>query len=110
MSDCVIGVDLGGTNVRACAYKEDGSPAGERISNPSRAQDGTAAIIEAIARTIKSAADSASAKPAGVGMAIPGHIDGQDGVVVWAPNFGETRNGVFYNWENVAIGEPLSKA
>src|SRR5437016_2822314 len=104
MSECVIGVDLGGTNVRACAYKDDGSPAGERISNPSRAQDGTAAILDSIAATIRSAAESASVKPSAVGMAIPGHIDGRNGVVVWAPNFGESRNGVFYNWENVAIG------
>jgi glucokinase len=41
-------------------------------------------------------------------MAIPGHIDGQRGVVVWAPNFGETRNGVFRNWEHIPLGEPLS--
>jgi glucokinase len=110
MRPSVIGVDLGGTNVRACAYYEDGSPAGDRISNPSRAQEGTAAILSAISETILRAADSASVKPTAVGMAIPGHIDSQKGVVVWAPNFGETRDGVFYNWENVSIGEPLAKA
>lgn len=109
MRSCVIGVDLGGTNVRACAYYEDGTSAGERISNPSRAQDGTPAILAAISQTIQDAAKSASSKPLGVGMAIPGHIDGQHGVVVWAPNFGESRDGVFYNWEHVPIGEPLAK-
>jgi glucokinase len=41
-------------------------------------------------------------------MAIPGHIDGQRGVVVWAPNFGEMRNGVFRNWEHIPLGEPLA--
>ncbi len=109
MNPCVVGVDLGGTNVRACAYLEDGTPAGERFNNPSRAQDGTAAILSSIAATIQSAAESASTKPTAVGIAMPGHIDGQRGIVIWAPNFGETRGGVFYNWENIAIGEPLSK-
>lgn len=109
MSECVVGVDLGGTNVRACAYFEDGTPAGERVSNPSRAQEGIPATLSAIAQTIRAACDAASSKPAGVGIAIPGHIDGQRGAVIWAPNFGETRKGVFYNWENVPIGEPLAK-
>src|SRR5690349_9140156 len=109
MRPCVIGVDLGGTNVRACAYFEDGTPAGERVSNPSRAQEGTTAIIDAIAATIEAAAKSAPARPSAVGMAMPGHIDGKNGIVVWAPNFGETRDGVFYNWENMPVGEPLEK-
>src|SRR5712664_2755643 len=109
MGPCVIGVDLGGTNVRACAYFEDGSAAGERVSNPSNAQDGTPAILSSIAQTIKQATASASAKPIAIGMAIPGHIAAVKGVVVWAPNFGETRNGVFYNWENVSIGEPRAQ-
>lgn len=95
--------------MRACAYYQDGTPAGERISNSSRAQDGISATLDAIAQAIRSAAESASTKPSAVGLAMPGHIDGQKGVVVWAPNFGETRGGVFYNWENVPISGPLSK-
>lgn len=106
---CVIGVDLGGTNVRACAYYEDGSPAGERYSRPSRAQEGTPAIIEAIADTIRAAQASAAAPVERVGMAIPGHIDGVRGVVVWAPNFGESQNGIFLNWVEVPIAGPLEK-
>lgn len=108
MGPCVVGVDLGGTNVRACAYYEDGTPAGERVNKPSRGQEGTKAILEAIAQTVLEASKSAASKPVAVGIAVPGHIDGQRGVVVWAPNFGETRDGVFYNWEHVAIGEPLA--
>jgi glucokinase len=109
MRSCVIGVDVGGTNVRACAYYEDGSPAGERIDNPSKAQDGTPAILDSIARTIRSAINSAHCKPSAVGMAIPGRIDGVSGTVVWAPNFGETRDGVFYHWEDVPVGGPLAQ-
>ena len=104
----MIGVDLGGTNVRAGAFYEDGSPAGPDFINPSRGQDGTHATIEAVAKTINQAIKAASSKAQAVGMAIPGHIDNPAGVVRWAPNFGETRDGVFYHWEDVQIREPLN--
>lgn len=103
---CIVGLDLGGTNVRARAYFEDGTPAGERVENSSRGQQGTTAILDAIAETVQQA--SAGLKPLGLGMAIPGHIDNERGMVRWAPNFGEMVDGVFRNWENVPIREPLS--
>lgn len=105
---CVIGVDLGGTNVRAGAFYEDGTPAGEKFENPSRAQEGTAAILDAVAFTVEQAIQSADSAPMAVGMAIPGHIDDENGIVIWAPNFGEEREDIFYHWENVPLREPLS--
>jgi len=109
MSKCVIGVDLGGTNVRAGAFYEDGSPAGQSFSNPSNAQHGTQAVLEAIAKTVHEAAAASADQPVAIGMAIPGHIDDAVGQVIWAPNFGEEINGVFVSWRNVLIREPLSK-
>lgn len=106
---CVIGVDLGGTNVRAGAFFEDGAPAGEAFSNPSRAQEGTDAILDALADTIKQAAAASSVPPGAVGLAIPGHIDDASGLVRWAPNFGHTIDGVFYYWKNVDIRGPLTQ-
>lgn len=104
---CVIGVDLGGTNVRAGAFYEDGTAAGQSYSNPSRAQEGTEAILNALATTIRQATDAAESPVKGVGLAIPGHIDDDAGLVRWAPNFGETRDGVFYYWKDVPIRKPL---
>lgn len=106
---CVIGVDLGGTNVRAQAMYLDGTPAGDRFENPSNAQEGTERILDSLALTISQAANSANSAPLGVGLAIPGHVDDDAGLVRWAPNFGETINGVFQYWENVPINEPLSR-
>lgn len=106
--DCVIGVDLGGTNVRACAFYEDGSEAGESYTNPSWAQDGTEAIVDAIAATVAQAVESAGAQPRAIGMAVPGHIDPKRGVVVWAPNFGQTIDGVFHYWKEIPLGEALA--
>ncbi len=106
---CVIGVDLGGTNVRAGSFYEDGSEAGQSFSNSSNAQHGVQAVMEAIAKTVAEAEAASAAKPESIGMAIPGHIDDTAGTVVWAPNFGEVINGVFQSWRDVPIREPLSK-
>ena len=106
---CVIGVDLGGTNVRAGAFYEDGSPAGQVFSQPSKAQEGTDAILLSLGDTICAAIEAAQIKPESIGIAIPGHIDDVRGVVRWAPNFGKLVDGVFQNWLDVPIREPLSR-
>ena len=102
-------MDLGGTNVRACAYFEDGTPAGPKFEFPSRAQQGTEAILDALSTTINQAAASTEVKPEAVGLAIPGHIDNAHGTVKWAPNFGKEVRGVFECWRNVSVREPLKK-
>ncbi|RYG38647.1 ROK family protein [bacterium] len=109
MPQTVIGVDLGGTNVRAGSYFEDGTPAGPSFSNPSRAQEGTDHIMDAVASTINQAVSASGETPSAVGMAIPGHIDDARGTVRWAPNFGYSQNGVFKEWRNVPIREPLTR-
>ena len=105
---CVIGVDLGGTNVRAGAFFENGTPAGAAFSNPSHAQAGTAAIMEAIAGTIAQAKEASCVAPEAIGIAIPGHIDDGAGMVRWAPNFGETVGGVFHYWKDVPFRAELA--
>lgn len=109
---CVVGVDLGGTNVRAQALWEDGSPAGERYENPSYAQLGTSRILDALALTIEQAVRSGEERTGRTaevaGIAIPGHVDDTAGVVRWAPNFGEIVDGVFRYWEDVPIKRPLA--
>ena len=107
--DCVIGVDLGGTNVRACAYFETGEPAGQKYENPSFGQNGVQAVIEAVASTIQQAVAGASSPPTAIGLAIPGHVNHKKGIVRWSPNFGQEVNGVFEPWKDIPIREPLSK-
>lgn len=105
----VVGVDLGGTHVRAGAYFEDGSEAGPRFEEPSNAQSGTQAVVESSAKVIEWAISSSNGHIAAIGMAVPGHIDSEAGVVVWAPNFGETVNGIFRYWEHVPLGPMLAE-
>lgn len=97
----VVGVDLGGTNVRAACYDKDGSRLGDRIEIPSRAQDGVDATVGAIAAAIQLA--SAGRETGGAGIAIPGHIDDANGLVRWAPNFGKEVNGHFECWRDVPL-------
>ncbi|HRK21196.1 MAG TPA: ROK family protein [Fimbriimonadaceae bacterium] len=103
MPRCVVGVDLGGTNVRACAYFEDGSPAGPKFAQSSEAQSGNDAIFAAISACVRNAAEASSVPVERVGMAVPGHIDDANGVVRWSPNFGEEVQGIFHHWQDVSL-------
>lgn len=101
----VVGVDLGGTNVRAEAFDGSGTSRGARVERPSRAQEGVESCVGAICGAIREAIGENRVDV--VGMAVPGHIRG--GVVRWAPNFGSWRGDVFEHWRDVPLGERVSK-
>ncbi|MBL8049177.1 MAG: ROK family protein [Chthonomonas sp.] len=103
----VVGVDLGGTNVRAQVLDEAGNPQGERQEIPSRAQEGTEAIIEALNEVIEQAINDTDTTPERVGLAIPGFVDDVSGMVFWAPNFGHYEGSVFKYWKDVPVGAML---
>lgn len=106
----VVGVDLGGTNVRASVFDDSGQPVlAQPVEQPSLAQSGMAGIIEAIARTVQQAITASGVQPEAIGMAVPGHVDNETGVVRWSPNFGESINGVFVCWRDQPLREPLSR-
>ncbi len=110
MGKYVVGVDLGGTNVRAGVFDEAGTLVHDNtVENPSRAQEGTQAIIEAIAQTISQAVAASGVTPHAVGMAVPGHIDNAAGTVKWSPNFGHESNGVFICWRDQPLRAPLER-
>lgn len=102
----VLGVDLGGTNVRAAVLTKKGKPVGAGGRAPSLAGGGVEMTVAQIIQAARSAIDSAQISPddiAGVGIGVPGHIDPQAKLVKWAPNFFE--NGQPYR--NIALGEPI---
>lgn len=108
-ANAVVGVDLGGTNVRAQVFAENGDAKGDRIEIESLAQNGIEACLDAVADAIEAAVKASSSRPTAVGIAIPGHIDDESGYVRWAPNFGIEIDGVFHYWEDVSFRGPLSK-
>ncbi|MEQ1936518.1 MAG: ROK family protein, partial [Fimbriimonadaceae bacterium] len=103
----VVGVDLGGTNVRAAVFHEDGTQLSKSFSEPSHATDGTSAVVDAITHVISEAIASVEANPSAVGIAVPGHINDALGLVYWSPNFGIFDDGVFFAWKDIDLTQHL---
>ena len=88
MSGPVVGVDLGGTNIKAGVV----SPEGEILSRgrvPTDAEGGPEAVIDRIAdiaRRCMDESDAPAADFAGVGIGSPGTIDLDGGIVLFSPN------------------------
>lgn len=97
----IIGVDLGGTNVRAAVADKTGKVIGEG-REPSLAMEGLditiAQIIKAIEGGMVSAGVDAS-QVAGIGMGVPGWHNSREGIVNWSPNFN--------NWNGVQLLAPI---
>lgn len=92
----VVGVDLGGTNVRAAVLDRAGKRLGHGRA-PSLAQEGSVRTIAQIQAAVTEAVSESGVSVdaiGGLGIGVPGHIspDGQN--VLWAPNFFE--NGLPY--------------
>lgn len=103
----VVGVDLGGTNVRAAVLDRASEKIVARGDNlPSFALDGVAATAGQIALAAETAIRKAGVDKAdvlGVGVAVPGHVKGREGRVMWAPNFRD-------QWKGVQVAQPVQEA
>ncbi len=85
----VVGVDLGGTNIVVGAVSTDGAVQLPVHSEPTRAEEGAAAVTDRICRLIETAiagAGVARADVLGVGVGAPGPLDRERGIVIVAPN------------------------
>ncbi len=101
----ILGVDLGGTNVRAAVLDKEGKLLGSGRA-PSMAQEGVENTVSQIIHAAKTAIQSAGVKKedvAGVGIGVPGHIDPAAGLVKWAPNFFEQGQ----PYRNIALTAPI---
>jgi len=89
MSEFSIGVDLGGTNLRAAAVSRDGRMI-DKISGRTHLSAGREAVIEDIARAIGGLKEKSSGdRLAGVGIGVPGFIDIEKGLIVGSNNLPE---------------------
>jgi len=97
-----VGVDLGGTNIRAAVF-DDGMKILGRSEIPTEAQEGADGVIRRIAACVREALDRSSIaaeEVAGVGVGAAGLTDWRTGVVVLASNLG---------WRNVPLKERLQQ-
>lgn len=88
LSQPILAVDLGGTNVRAAAILPDGTIVARR-QVPTRAEMGVSEVIERVAEAVATVAAAAHVPPtAPVGLVLPGALNPLTGFVTIAPNLG----------------------
>lgn len=87
MSTYTIGIDLGGTSVKAGVVSIDGEIL-HQISIPTEADKGPAIVTEQIVKAIKEISSTENYKPIiGVGVATPGIVSTDGNTVEAPPNF-----------------------
>ncbi len=98
----VIGVDIGGTNLVVGTVAEDGSEILGLVSEPTLAERGADAVLDRIAKLVRSSVATAAGKrAAGVGIGAPGPLDTARGIVLLTPNLG---------WTNFPLRDRLASA
>lgn len=107
----VVGVDLGGTNVRAAVLDRNEKLLG-RAEIPSEAKAGVKRTVSAIATAVRQAAAVAGVhleSIGAIGIAVPGHIDVPAGMVRWAPNFGDYVDGAYVPYKDVPLRDLMEQ-
>ena len=91
----IVGVDLGGTNIAAGAMPTDGTREIAMRIGPTRADEGSAAVVDRIVRMIEDVIEQTQAETGaersdfvGVGIGSPGPLDRAKGIIIVTPNLG----------------------
>ncbi len=103
-----VGVDIGGTNIRAGVVDEGGRILGE-ARRPALADTGLRAAVGRSIQAIEEALDNAGLAPrevAGIGVGVPGAHRSQEGVTIYSPNFADSRGVPVLGPIREAVGLP----
>ncbi len=106
----VVGVDLGGTNIRSAAVDAGGSILGEdhRLTHAERSANEIIADIIASIRTALSSAGLACSQIAAIGIGSPGPLDATKGTILNPPNLPGLHNvNLVIRLENI-LARPVS--
>ncbi len=101
----IIGVDVGGTLVRAALFDHNFTLL-ERIEQPVLAERGEEAVIARLIETIEQVLPESAEDLAGIGIALPGPLDPEHGIVIATPNL-PFRNVPIARLVEDAIGGPV---
>lgn len=102
-SDCIVGVDLGGTKILAGVF----TPALKCVGKTklsTKADRGVEAVIDRVARCVRDALDECDLdlkQCKGIGIGAPGAVDFEAGRVIFAPNMP--------GWKDVPLKKELEK-
>ncbi len=92
MTEYSIGVDLGGTNLRAAAISRDGKMLNKTVGSTPVGSGRNAVISDMVVSIEKLQASLSGQKLVGIGVGVPGFILMDKGIVVGAPNLPEFDN------------------
>lgn len=100
-----IGVDLGGTHLRAAVVDVSTGQVIDLIMVPTLAREGHEAVIPRMAELIESVIQGSGtpkAEVGGVGIGVPGKLDLEQGRVLWLPNLPG-------HWINVPLQQQIEQ-
>jgi len=101
----VIGVDVGGTQMRAARFKADLTMVGDPIKRESpHHQD---EFLRALFQLIRDAIAARSGAVTGLGVALPGPIDHQTGMLISPPNLPFKGETPIQRWLEEQFSEPV---
>jgi glucokinase len=102
-----IGIDLGGTQVRAALVAPDGRLLA-RAAMRTDAEGGPRAVVEQIRQLVASvSAGCAPSELAGIGVCAPGPLDGEAGVVLGIPTLPGWTDIPLVDWLQAALDLPV---
>lgn len=101
----IIGVDVGGTLLRAARFDPDLSIL-ERVEQPTLAGQGGKVVLERLFETIRQVLPESPADLVGIGLAMPGPVDAQAGIIINPPNL-PIRNVPIVGLVREAVGGPV---
>jgi len=104
VSDCVVGIDLGGTKIMGAAVDTNGELR-ERVFKLTPVQDGPDAVLDAMVEVVREVVDASGLKMkevGGIGIGSPGPLDPDEGVVICSPNLP--------GWDHVRMKDHIEKA
>ena len=81
-----IGVDLGGTNIRAARFTRQSHIPESKTKRPTQGAGGPEAVYDRLEAAIREVSPADMSQVAGIGIAIPGPTDPHQGLVMKAPN------------------------
>jgi glucokinase len=106
MAEYSIGVDLGGTNLRAAAIGRDGKLLG-KVSGRTNLVEGREAVLNDIVSAIEAMRDTHGAGLAGVGVGVPGFIRIKEGFITGSNNLPYLENFPVRDAISQRLGSPV---
>lgn len=102
-----IGVDIGGTSLRAARFSGENHIPETKTKIPTQPAKGVEAVLQRIEMAIREVAGEQLQQIAGVGLALPGPLDPHTGVLISAPNLPGWENLPLQRMMEERVGRPV---